>query len=115
MADLNLSSKDAGQGSKAAKRSSNDAFPQAEPDVSVSISNRLAEASNPTCGCKLASCRRACGRPDPRGGIGSRKMSGWMVPKTEIPEPGDPVSTGPAWVPADLRTNVKNIAAIPNG
>ena len=44
------------------------------------------------------------GCPDPSGAR-SRKMSGWMVPKTEMLGPGNPVSAGPACVPADLRTN----------
>ena len=42
-------------------------------------------------------------------------MSGWIVPKTETAGPGSPMSAGPACVPADLRTNPKHIAAIPNG
>jgi hypothetical protein len=50
---------------------------------------------------------------DPSGAL-SRKISGWIVPKTETRRPGD-VSAGPACVPADLRMNPKTIAAIPNG
>jgi len=48
--------------------------------------------------------------PDPSG-AGIRNRSGWMVPKTEIRKSADPISAGPA----DLRTSVKTIAAIPNG
>ena len=49
--------------------------------------------------------------PDPSS-VRSRKMSGWMVPKTEIDGPGNAVSAGPACVPADLSTNPTHIAAI---
>src|SRR6478672_10739064 len=122
MADLNLSSKDArqssaepmrlsddaGRPSKALKRWSSDAFWQA------GMSDLAAAASNPACGSKLASSTRLIGRADPSG-TRTGKMSGWIVPKTEIPEPGNPVSAGPACVPPDLRTKLKNIAAIPNG
>src|ERR1700720_3608558 len=122
MADLNLSSKDArqssaepmrlsddaGRPSKAVKRWSSDAFWQ------PGISDRSAAASKPTCGSKLASATRLIGRADPSG-TRTGKMSGWIVPKTEIPEPGNPVSAGPACVPPDLRTKLKNIAGRPEG
>jgi hypothetical protein len=56
----------------------------------------------------------AQGVPDPSGAL-SRKSSGWIVPKAETREPGNPGAAGPACVPADLRTNPKSIAAIPSG
>ena len=86
----------------------------ADADVSVSMPQPSAGASNCTCGARLASCTRPPGCPDPSGAR-SRKMSGWIVPKTEIPGPANPGSAGPACVPADLSTNPKHIAAIPNG
>jgi hypothetical protein len=74
----------------------------------------LAGTSNGNCGPRLASRMRSPGCPDPSGAR-SRKISGWMVPKTEMLGPGNPVSAGPACVTADFRTNPTNIAAIPNG
>src|SRR5208337_4302966 len=48
-------------------------------------------------------------------GRGRRKMSGWIVPNTEILGPSNPASAGPACVPADLKNTPKHSAAIPNG
>ena len=108
-------SKDAGGSSKAAKRSSNGEFRHAEAAVSVSMPDALVGASNnPTCGSRLASRTRSPAELDPSGAP-SRKISGWIVPKTETRAAGNAVSVGPACVPADLRTNPRSIAAIPNG
>jgi hypothetical protein len=71
-------------------------------------------ASKRICGSRLATRTRSLRCPDPSG-VRSRKMSGWMVPKTEIDGPGNAVSAGPACVPADLSTNPRHIAAIPTG
>src|SRR5262249_57184423 len=51
---------------------------------------------------------------DPSGAP-SRKISGWIVPKTETRAGDTLVSVGPASVPADLRTNPRSITAIPSG
>src|ERR1700756_2524396 len=66
--------------------------------------------NNPICGSRLASRTRSPADFDP-----SRKISGWIVPKTERRGPGNAVSAGRACVPTDLRTNPRIIAAIPNG
>src|SRR5262245_56681261 len=75
----------------------------------------LAEASNnPTRGSRRANCTRSPADSNPSGAP-SRKISGWIVPKTERRGPGNAVSAGRACVPADLRTNPRIITAIPNG
>src|SRR5213080_199891 len=74
----------------------------------------LIKASNPTSGSRLARRTRSAGEPDPNGAL-SRKISGWIVPNTEMRGAGASVSAGPACVPADLRANPRSIAAIPNG
>jgi hypothetical protein len=90
-------------------------FDEASADVSVRTGAPLAEASNnPTCGSRLANRTRAPADSDPSGAL-SRKISGWIVPKTERRGPATAVSAGRACVPADLRTNPRIIAAIPNG
>src|SRR5262249_14740328 len=71
-----------------------------------------AEASNnPTCGSRLANRTRSPADSDPSGAL-SRKISGWIVPKTERRGPGNAGSAGRACVPADLSTNPRIIAAI---
>src|ERR1700745_1855541 len=100
-----LSKDDVPRSSKAAKRSFSDAFddalPHADADVSVSGPNPLTGPSKPNCGARLATRTRATGRSDPNGAR-SRKMSGWMVPKTETLGPVNPASAGPACVPGNL-------------
>src|SRR5436190_5908457 len=108
-------SKDAGRSPTALKRSSNRAEPQAEAAVSVSMLRwRVGVSNNPTCGSMLASRTRSPAGSDPSGAP-SRKISGWIVPKTEMRAGDSFVSVGPACVPADLRTNPRSITAIPNG
>ena len=102
----------------AAKRSSSDAADaelghvKAERSVSRPIGS--GGASKRICGPNFASRTRSLRCPAPSGAR-SRKMSGWMVPKTDMAGPGDPASAGPVCVPADLSTNPRHIAAIPTG
>src|SRR5262245_59143354 len=108
-------SKEAGGSPKAAKRPSNGGMRHGEAAVSVSMSNVLVGASNnPTCGSKLANRTRPPAELDPSGAP-SRKISEWIVPKTETRGAGNAVSVGPACVPADFRMNPRSIAAIPTG
>ena len=81
-----------------------------------SVSCSSAVASKPACGSRLATRTRSTAGCDPIGAR-NRKMSGWIVPKTEIlgRSARSPISAGPACVPGDLRTNPKTIATIPNG
>src|SRR5262245_12242781 len=125
MAEARLSSKDAGQSSveakrfsngagrssKAAKRSPNGALRHAGAEFSDSEARALIRASNPTSGSRLASRTRSDGS-EPNGAL-SRKISGWIVPNTDMRGASAPVSAGPACVPADLRANPRSIVAIP--
>ena len=108
--------KEAGRSSNEAKRSSKDALRHADTGSSPSVSCSSAVASKPACGSRLATRTRSTADCDPIGAR-NRKMSGWIVPKTEIlgRSARSPISAGPACVPGDLRTNPKTIATIPNG
>src|SRR5262249_34227245 len=113
-AEANRLSKDAGRSSKASKRSSNGASRHVAADVSVGMGAALAGASNnPTCGSRLANRTRSLADPDPSGAL-SRKISGWIVPKTKTSRPGN-VSAGTDCGPADLMINPITIAVLPNG
>jgi hypothetical protein len=79
------------------------------------MSNPIGGASDPGVS-RLATRTPISARPEPIG-VRSRKMSGWIVPKTDKLEPPRPESAGigPACVPADLRAIPKTTAAIPSG
>ena len=102
LAEAKRSLKDAGRSCKAAKRSSKDEL------------RHPSWQSNPAWGSRLATRTPSAAGTDPSGGR-IRKMSGWIVPNTEILGPGNPVCAGPACVTAELSKNPKLTAAIPNG
>src|SRR3984893_9120046 len=102
LAEAKRSLKDAGRSCKPAKRSSKDELRQPSWQ------------SNPAWGSRLAPRTRSAAGTDTRAGR-IRKMSGWIVPNTEILGPGNPVCAGPACVTAELNKNPKLTAAIPNG
>ncbi len=80
------------------------------------MSNPIGGASEPTDVSRLATRMPVSARPDPIGAR-SRKMSGWIVPKTERLGPPRPMSVGigSACVPADLSAIPKTTAATPSG
>ena len=136
MADARLSSKDVGQSSSAAKRlskgtgrsskapkrSSNDAVDDAftmrsgtptRTCPSACPSRRPGHRIGPAVpGLPVARDRPAAPIPAARG---AGKCQDGLSRKRKYAGPANPVSAGPACVPADLSTNPKHIAAIPNG